>query len=59
MLDELVKCGYDPVYGARPLRRTFQRMIEDPLANILIERELDKPAELNAALFEGTIVISS
>jgi ATP-dependent Clp protease ATP-binding subunit ClpB len=24
--------GYDPVYGARPLKRTIQRMIQDPLA---------------------------
>ena len=59
VLDELVKCGYDPVYGARPLRRTFQKMIEDPLANILIERELDKPAELTATLVKGAIAIST
>ena len=59
VLDELVKCGYDPVYGARPLRRTFQRMIEDPLANLLIERELDKPAELTATLVKGAIAIST
>ncbi len=59
VLNELVKCGYDPVYGARPLRRTFQRMIEDPLANILIEQELDKPAQLTAKLVAGSIVISS
>ena len=24
--------GYDPVYGARPLKRTIQRLIQDPLA---------------------------
>jgi ATP-dependent Clp protease ATP-binding subunit ClpA len=24
--------GYDPAYGARPLRRTIQRLIQDPLA---------------------------
>ena len=24
--------GYDPVFGARPLKRTIQRMIENPLA---------------------------
>ena len=26
------RAGYDPVYGARPLKRTIQRMIENPLA---------------------------
>jgi ATP-dependent Clp protease ATP-binding subunit ClpB len=28
----LAREGYDPVYGARPLKRTIQRMIQDPLA---------------------------
>ncbi|HEY1374324.1 MAG TPA: AAA family ATPase, partial [Candidatus Binatia bacterium] len=28
----LAERGYDPVYGARPLKRTIQRMIQDPLA---------------------------
>jgi ATP-dependent Clp protease ATP-binding subunit ClpB len=35
-LDKLVAVGYDPVYGARPLKRAIQRWIENPLAqNIL------------------------
>jgi ATP-dependent Clp protease ATP-binding subunit ClpA len=28
----LVREGYDPAYGARPLRRTIQRLVQDPLA---------------------------
>jgi ATP-dependent Clp protease ATP-binding subunit ClpB len=31
--------GYDPTYGARPLKRTIQRLIQDPLALRLLERE--------------------
>ncbi len=31
-LDKLVAVGYDPVYGARPLKRAIQRRIENPLA---------------------------
>jgi len=31
--------GYDPVYGARPLKRTIQRLIQDPLALKLLEGE--------------------
>jgi ATP-dependent Clp protease ATP-binding subunit ClpB len=31
--------GYDPVYGARPLKRTIQRMIQDPLAVKILEGE--------------------
>ncbi|HEX9710886.1 MAG TPA: type VI secretion system ATPase TssH, partial [Candidatus Thermoplasmatota archaeon] len=29
---QLAERGYDPVFGARPLKRTIQRMIENPLA---------------------------
>jgi len=35
----LVKEGYNPVYGARPLRRTVQRMIETPLSRSLLKGE--------------------
>ena len=31
-LDKLVKAGFDPVYGARPLKRAIQKAIENPLA---------------------------
>lgn len=33
---KLVENGYDPAYGARPLRRTIQREVEDPLAEDLL-----------------------
>jgi ATP-dependent Clp protease ATP-binding subunit ClpB len=35
-LDRLAERGYDPVYGARPLRRVIQRLLLDPLARELI-----------------------
>ncbi len=31
--------GYDPTYGARPLKRTIQKLVQDPLALRLLERE--------------------
>ena len=36
----LVREGYDPAYGARPLRRTIQRLIQDPLALQILEGKL-------------------
>ena len=33
----LLEEGYDPAYGARPLRRTIQRLIQDPLALQILE----------------------
>ncbi|OAN29578.1 ATP-dependent chaperone ClpB [Pseudomonas oryzihabitans] len=35
-LDKLVAVGYDPVYGARPLKRAIQRWIENPLAQRIL-----------------------
>ena len=35
--DLLGKEGYDPVFGARPLRRTIQNLVEDPLAESLLQ----------------------
>jgi ATP-dependent Clp protease ATP-binding subunit ClpA len=33
----LIERGWDPVYGARPLKRTIQRLVQDPLAMRLLE----------------------
>ena len=33
----LAEAGYDPVYGARPLRRLIQRKVQDPLATLILE----------------------
>ena len=37
--DLLVREGYDPAYGARPLKRTIQRLVLDPLACRVLEGE--------------------
>ncbi|XNM65463.1 hypothetical protein ACLK2H_14755 [Escherichia coli] len=36
----LSKNGYDPVYGARPLKRAIQQQIENPLAQQILSGEL-------------------
>jgi ATP-dependent Clp protease ATP-binding subunit ClpB len=33
----LGRVGYDPVYGARPLKRAVQRYVQDPLAEMILE----------------------
>jgi ATP-dependent Clp protease ATP-binding subunit ClpB len=33
---QLAKTGYDPVYGARPLKRAIQREVETPLARLIV-----------------------
>ena len=36
-LNELAKVGFDPVFGARPLKRAIQQRIENPLSKLLLE----------------------
>ncbi len=35
-VEKLAQEGYDPVYGARPLRRTIQRLVENPISTLII-----------------------
>ena len=36
-VEKIAKAGFDPIYGARPLRRAIQQKLEDPLAEKLLE----------------------
>jgi ATP-dependent Clp protease ATP-binding subunit ClpB len=36
-LAEIAKVGYDPIYGARPLKRAIQQQIENPIARLVLE----------------------
>jgi ATP-dependent Clp protease ATP-binding subunit ClpB len=36
----LGNAGYDPVYGARPLKRVIQRRLQDPLAQLILEAKV-------------------
>jgi len=36
-IQELAKVGFDPVFGARPLKRAIQQRIENPLSKLLLE----------------------
>ena len=39
-LAEIAKVGFDPVFGARPLKRAIQQRIENPLAKLMLEGTL-------------------
>ncbi len=54
----IVREGTDPAYGARPLRRTIQRLVENPLARALVAGEF-KPGDrivVDADVIGGTLV---
>jgi ATP-dependent Clp protease ATP-binding subunit ClpC len=45
----LIEKGFDPVFGARPLKRTIQRFLEDPLANELISKRFIAGSQVKVA----------
>ncbi len=55
----LVQKGYDPEYGARPLRRTIQKYIEDPLSIEIIESSIRQNSDVEAQIEAGKIVFRS
>ena len=50
---ELSVEGYDPMFGARPLRRTIQRMLENPVSSMIIKGEL-KPGDIVIVDYNGS-----
>lgn len=56
VMEQLLEEGFDPVYGARPLKRSIQQMIENPLAETLLAGNFAPGAEINATLKDGAVV---
>jgi len=51
----LVNKGFDPVYGARPLKRTIQRYIENPLAEFIIKNDIEKNVKIKCFMEKGEV----
>ena len=54
----LAKAGFDPDYGARPLRRVIQRQVEDPLAMALLEGRYPAGSTVTVDEKDGVIVLT-
>ena len=54
----LAEAGFDPVYGARPLKRTIQRRIQDPLALALLNGEFSEGDTLLAGAQGGKMIFT-
>ena len=57
-LDALSATGYDPVYGARPLRRAIQSTIADQAAGMLLDGTLQQGDVVTAEVRDGKIVLT-
>ncbi|HEY8347986.1 MAG TPA: ATP-dependent Clp protease ATP-binding subunit [Symbiobacteriaceae bacterium] len=56
-MEKLLKEGYDPNYGARPLRRAIQRFLEDPLSEEALRRPFQPGEEIVADLGENDTLV--
>ncbi len=56
--DWLAKAGYDPVYGARPLKRAIQRQLQNPLANLILEGAIADGETLNVSATADGLTIN-
>ena len=58
-LTELARDGFDPQYGARPLRRSIQNLVEDAVAEQMLEGRLRSGGTAHVRLKDGKVVIES
>ena len=56
--DWLANAGYDPVYGARPLKRAIQRRLQDPLAHLLLEGKIADGAKVIVSASKTGLIIN-
>jgi ATP-dependent Clp protease ATP-binding subunit ClpB len=54
----LAKEGYDPVFGARPLKRAIRRLLQDPLARRLLEREFAEGDTITVDAARGELIVT-
>ena len=54
----LADTGYDPVYGARPLKRVIQRQLQNPLAKMLLAGALKDGETVQVSVQDGQLIIN-
>ena len=57
-MTQLAAAGFDPVFGARPLKRAIQQYIENPLAQKLLEGDFTTGSEFHIDVKEGDFIIT-
>lgn len=54
----IAKAGFEPVYGARPLRRALYELVEDKLANMILKGELENGDNIKISAKDDEIIIT-
>jgi ATP-dependent Clp protease ATP-binding subunit ClpB len=55
-LDHLAEAGFDPVYGARPLKRVIQNQVENPLAQAILSGQFRAGDEIRMTVASGKLI---
>ena len=58
-LDWLADKGYEPEFGARPLRRVIQRELDDRIADLLVTEAVDEGGRIRAAVVDGELRVEA
>lgn len=58
VLDYLAEAGFDPVYGARPLKRAIVQLVENPLAQAILSGEFAPGDTIEVTLANGTLAFA-
>jgi len=58
VIEKLARDGFNPVYGARPLRREIERQLENPLAMKIVRGECRDGEHISVGLEDGRIVFT-
>ena len=58
VFNNLAEAGFDPAYGARPLKRLIQRMIENPLAEAILSGAVDQTRPVVVAMSDQGLVFN-
>ena len=54
----ILEQGFDPKYGARPLRRSLERLIENPVAEMILKKEISEGDVINITATKGELKIT-
>jgi len=54
----LAERGYDPAYGARPLKRVIQKHVQDPLAELMLEGSVKDGDSVRVSVRDGVLIIN-
>jgi ATP-dependent Clp protease ATP-binding subunit ClpB len=54
----LADAGYDPVYGARPLKRVIQRSLQNPLAELILQGDVSEDSVVNVSARDGKLIVN-